>query len=59
MTPHEKFARAVLAILETDADWSADTLDCIASEAFAHGLGKTNAEGLFVQTPTARTPSNS
>lgn len=46
----EEFASAVLCILEASRDWSADTLDEIAEQARALGLGECDAEGFFRQT---------
>lgn len=44
------FALAALGIIEADEDWSADTLDGIASEAVRMGLGQHDEGCRFRRT---------
>jgi hypothetical protein len=56
-SPLEAFAFAVLEILETDEDWSADTLDGIAAEAHRFQLGTSGGNGMFVRTDAGKPPA--
>ena len=51
MTAHEmlllRFACVVLAILERDEDWNADTIDDIGKAASDIGLSTVDSQGLF------------
>ena len=42
-----QFAVAVLNILESDKEWSADTTDEISLAAMQNGLAKTGQDGMF------------
>jgi predicted transcriptional regulator len=46
------FANDVLEILESDEEWSAETVDDIASRAIDLGLAHTDNEGYFRITET-------
>ena len=48
------FAKWTLATLEREEEWSADTLDNIASHALAMNVAKLDRHGMFtrVQLPT-------
>lgn len=41
------FALDVLAILERDEDWTADTLDAIGAVSTRHGLNTLDRHGMF------------
>jgi hypothetical protein len=43
-----EFAEEVLAMLEADKEWSADTLDDLGLLAMNMGLATTNEDGEFV-----------
>lgn len=47
MTALERFAKEVLEILESDKDWSADTIDAIARAAHNLDLTQDDPEGHF------------
>jgi len=51
MTAHEmlllRFACVVLAILERDEDWNADTIDDIGKAASDIGLSTVDSKGMF------------
>ena len=51
MTAHEmlllRFACVVLAILERDEDWNADTIDDIGKAASDIGLSTVDSQGMF------------
>lgn len=42
-----RFAREVLAIMQEEREWNADTLERIHAAARAHGLASLDAEGYF------------
>lgn len=42
-----EFAEAVLACLENDLEWSADTTDEISNLAYSMGLAETDEDGAF------------
>jgi hypothetical protein len=42
-----EFAECVLARLENDEEWSADTTDDIATIAYNMGLAETGEDGMF------------
>lgn len=47
------FADCVLAVLESDEEWSGDTLDVIAADAQRLGLATLDDRGMFVRSPLA------
>lgn len=42
-----KFAKATLAIMQSDEEWSSSTLGDISSAAFDFGLAETDDDGMF------------
>jgi hypothetical protein len=47
------FGRDALAILETDNEWSSDTLAALSESAEAHGLARADEAGLFERVPAS------
>lgn len=61
MSKKGEFGERVLAIMEADRDWGADTMDQIGSAAIELGLAELDEDTMFVRvaqpaTPPATTP---